>query len=254
MVTLAMTTPEAPSAVQLVTPPADPLVGLEVDQRQLDERIYDALKEKILQSELAPGTALTIRSVAQHLGVSVTPVRDALRRLQAEGLVQMQGRGETTVARLEPGEIDDILDLRLALELHATRRGVTRLSGAALKHLEELLAAAVRTFRSDAYHDYPAASRLDQEFHSVLVQAAGNERLTEMYETLGARVQIARVYYTTAQRRPRATYEEHRAILEAYRQRDPTAAVAAVETHITHTRQHIAHLLGQQTEGGRADN
>jgi DNA-binding GntR family transcriptional regulator len=164
---------------------------LEVDQRQLDERIYDALKEKILQSELAPGTALTIRSVAQRLGVSVTPVRDALRRLQAEGLVQMQGRGETTVAQLEPGEIDDILDLRLALELHATRRGVTRMNGAALKRLEELLATAVRTFRSDAYHDYPAASRLDQEFHSVLVRAAGNERLTEIYETLGARVQIA---------------------------------------------------------------
>ena len=143
--------------MQLATPPADPLVGLEVDQRQLDERIYDALKEKILQSELAPGTALTIRSVAQHLGVSVTPVRDALRRLQAEGLVQMQGRGETTVARLAPGEIDDILDLRLALELHATRRGVTRMSSAALKRLEELLATAVRTFRSDAYHDYPAA-------------------------------------------------------------------------------------------------
>ena len=140
MVALAVTTSESPSAVQLATPPADPLVGLEVDQRQLDERIYDALKEKILQSELAPGTALTIRSVAQRLGVSVTPVRDALRRLQAEGLVQMQGRGETTVAQLEPGEIDDILDLRLALELHATRHGVTRMNGAALKRLEELLA------------------------------------------------------------------------------------------------------------------
>ena len=248
MVALAVTTSESPSAVQLATLPADPLVGLEVDQRQLDERIYDALKEKILQSELAPGTALTIRSVAQRLGVSVTPVRDALRRLQAEGLVQMQGRGETTVAQLEPGEIDDILDLRLALELHATRRGVTGMNGAALKRLEELLATAVRTFRSDAYHDYPAASRLDQEFHSVLVRAAGNERLTEIYETLGARVQI--VYYTTTQRRPRATYEEHRAILEAYRQRDPATAAAAVETHIAHTRQHIAHLLEQQTEGG----
>ena len=188
--------------------------------------------------------------MAQRLGVSVTPVRDALRRLQAEGLVQMQGRGETTVAQLEPGEIDDILDLRLALELHATRRGVTGMNGAALKRLEELLATAVRTFRSDAYHDYPAASRLDQEFHSVLVRAAGNERLTEIYETLGARVQIARVYYTTTRRRPRATYEEHRAILEAYRQRDPATAAAAVETHIAHTRQHIAHLLEQQTEGG----
>ena len=148
MVALAVTTSDSPPAVQLATPPADPLVGLEVDQRQLDERIYDALKEKILQSELAPGTALTIRSVAQRLGVSVTPVRDALRRLQAEGLVQMQGRGETTVAQLEPGEIDDILDLRLALELHATRRGVTGMNGAALKRLEELLATAVRTFRS----------------------------------------------------------------------------------------------------------
>ncbi len=246
--------PESTLTVPLVTSPTDPLVGLEVDQRQLDERIYDALKEKILQSELAPGTALTICSVAQHLGVSVTPVRDALRRLQTEGLVQMQGRGETTVARLEPGEIDDILDLRLALELHATRRGVTRMSGAELKRLEELLTAAVRTFQGDTYHDYSSASRLDQQFHSALVGAAGNERLTAMYETLGARVQIARVYYTTTQRRPRATYEEHRDILEAYRQRDPAAAAAAVESHIAHTRQHIAHLLEQQVEGGEANN
>ena len=98
-------------------PPAtagDPLAGLGLDARQLDQRIYDALRQRILTRELAPGTPLAIRDLAGRLGVSVTPVRDALRRLQSDGLVQMRGRGETTVTRLGPADIDDIFDLRRA--------------------------------------------------------------------------------------------------------------------------------------------
>ena len=228
---------------------ADPLAGLDVDQRQLDERIYAALRERILSSELAPGTTLAIRDIAARLGVSVTPVRDALRRLHAEGLVQIRGRGETTVTQLQPSDLEEIFDLRLAYELHAVRRGLPRVSDQGLKQLSGLLEAAAKTFRGNDYLDYPTSIRLDGEFHRTLIAAAGSERLRAAYEALGTHVHIARVYYTR-RRRPQETHAEHRAILDAYRHRDASAAGAAVEAHVMNTSHHIAGLLGTKALTG----
>ena len=231
-------------------PPAtagDPLAGLGLDARQLDQRIYDALRQRILTRELAPGTPLAIRDLAGRLGVSVTPVRDALRRLQSDGLVQMRGRGETTVTRLGPADIDDIFDLRRALEVHAVRRGVERISAAEVARLGGLLAAAARTFSGDRYLDYPTLIRLDGDLHRALVGAAGNARLSAAHERLGAHVQIARVYFTR-QRRPQATHAEHLAIVDAYARRDASAAASAVDDHIENTRRHILHLLRSEVE------
>jgi DNA-binding GntR family transcriptional regulator len=227
----------------------DPLAGIAVAQRQLDGQIYDALKHKILARELAPGTPLPIRALAQRLGVSVTPVRDALRRLQADGLVQIRSRGETTVTALTPGDIDEIFDLRIALEGHAARRGVLRVADEELARLERLLDDSTRTVRGDVYLDYPTYMGYEREFHRALVAAAGNGRLSAAYEALGAHVQITRVYYTR-ERRPRETHAEHRAILAAYRRRDVAAAQAALERHVENTRRHILRLLNEATESG----
>jgi DNA-binding GntR family transcriptional regulator len=228
-------------------PAVDPLAALGVDARQLDQRIYDALRERILTRELAPGTSLATRDLAARLGVSVTPVRDALRRLQADGLVQIRGRGETTVTRLGPEDIDDIFDLRLALEVHAVRAGIARLPQDELDRLRGLLAAAARTFRGDRYLDYPALIRLDGDYHRALVRGAGNARLTAVHESLGAHVQIARVYFTR-ERRPQGTHAEHLAIMDAYVRRDAAGAAAAVAAHIENTRKHILQLLETESE------
>jgi DNA-binding GntR family transcriptional regulator len=237
-----MVTARAPIDPDVAGGPRDPLTGLAVTQRQLDDQIHEALKHKILARDLAPGTVLAIRPIAQRLGVSVTPVRDALRRLQAEGLVTIRGRGETTVRELTPSDIEDIFDLRLALETHTARRGVTRIAAETLSHLADLLRRAARTFKGDVYLDYDTSIRLDREFHYTLVNAAGNPRLAATHEALGAHLQIARVYYTRT-RRPRGTHAEHLAILDAYRRRDPALAVEAVERHIENTRRHILELL-----------
>jgi DNA-binding GntR family transcriptional regulator len=226
-----------------------PLAGLSVDARQLDEQIYDSLRQKILLRELPPGSHLSTRHLADQLGVSVTPVRDALRRLQADGLVQIRGRGETTVTRLTPQDVDDIFDLRLALERHAAQRSALRVSALQLDHLRELVAAMGRTFKGDHYLDYPALIRLDGEFHHALIAAARNPRLAAAHRSLAAHVQIARVYYTR-RRRPRATHAEHRAILTAHERRDPGAAAEAVHAHVENTRRHILQLLHDDPDGG----
>jgi DNA-binding GntR family transcriptional regulator len=237
------------TAAAAVATAADPLAGLGVDARQLDQRIYDALRRRILNRELEAGTPLVIRDLAVRLGVSVTPVRDALRRLQSDGLVQMRARGETTVTRLGPEDVDDIFDLRRALEVHAVQRGVERIDGAELARLDDLLVAMSRTFRGDRYLDYPTLIRLDGELHRALVRAAGNARLSAAHERLGAHVQIARVYFTR-RRRPRSTHAEHLSILEAYTRRDAAAAAAAVGRHIENTHRHILQLLRAEAEEG----
>jgi DNA-binding GntR family transcriptional regulator len=241
--TVALGAPAAPGAVSA-------LEGVTVDQRRLDGQIYDALKHKILARELAPGTPLPIRAVAHQLGVSVTPVRDALRQLQADGLVHIRSRGETTVTELTPGDIDEIFELRIALETHAARRAVPHISDDELARLERLLDVSAQTFVGDRYLDYPTYMGYEREFHRALVAASANRRLTTAYEALGVHVQITRVYYTR-ERRPRETHAEHRAILTAYRRREVTAAQQALERHVENTRRHILQLLALSADSAK---
>src|SRR5688500_9869074 len=158
-----ITTVGPESALLLPETPIAPLSGLAVDARQLDERIYDALREKILLRELPPSSRLSIRALADHLGVSVTPVRDALRRPLTDGLVQTRCRCESTFTRLAPQYVDDIFGRLLARERHAAERAACRNTDSHLTQLAQLDSAMRRTFKGERYLYYPELIRLDGE-------------------------------------------------------------------------------------------
>ncbi len=214
-------------------PGSVPALGIE--NRTLNEQVYDVLLRSIVDRHIKPGERLLLEALAAQLRVSRTPVRDALSRLAAEGLIEPhEGRGfRVTVLRAE--DLRHIFDLRLMCERYAVAKGMGSLTGDLLSRMEETAAECARLHGSPEPADRLASYRKDEQFHCLIVGLAGNPRLVAFYRHLNISVQALRVGPSslTPQEAQAFTVAEHAAILSALRERDPERAEAAVEAHIT---------------------
>jgi DNA-binding GntR family transcriptional regulator len=196
------------------------------------DSVFDLLREKILGRGFRPGDRLDVRALADQLGVSATPVKDAVTRLAAAGLVEIRPRSGTFVAELAPDAVAETFEIRRALECLAAERVVSRLTPALLARFEAIIEAMERPVASE--RDRAEHERKNVELHTLLVEASSNRRLAELYCSLNAHLTIARIH---SRRRPDDTRldqerREHRAILEALAARDASALVTALDRHI----------------------
>jgi DNA-binding GntR family transcriptional regulator len=196
------------------------------------DSVFDILRENILGRGFRPGGRLDVRALADQLGVSATPVKDAITRLAAEGLVEIRPRSGTFVADLAPDAVAETLEIRRALECLAAERIVSRLTPDLLASFEAIIDALERPVSNE--RDRVEHERKNVELHTLLVEASNNRRLAELYRNLNAHLTIARIH---SRRRPdeeRLEQErrEHRAILEALAARDAVALVNALDRHI----------------------
>jgi DNA-binding GntR family transcriptional regulator len=196
------------------------------------DSVFDILRENILGRGFRPGDRLDVRALADQLGVSATPVKDAVTRLAAEGLVEIRPRSGTFVAELAPDAVAETFEIRRALECLAAERVVSRLTPDLLARFEAIVEAMERPVSSE--RDRAEHERKNVELHTLLVEASANRRLAELYRSLNAHLTIARIH---SRRRPddeRLEQErrEHRAILEALAARDAAALVNALDRHI----------------------
>jgi GntR family transcriptional regulator, rspAB operon transcriptional repressor len=196
------------------------------------DSVFDILRENILGRGFRPGGRLDVRALADQLGVSATPVKDAITRLAAEGLVEIRPRSGTFVADLAPDAVAETFEIRRALECLAAERVVSRLTPDLLASFEAIIDAMERPVSNE--RDRVEHERKNVELHTLLVEASNNRRLAELYRNLNAHLTIARIH---SRRRPdeeRLEQErrEHRAILEALAARDASALVNALDRHI----------------------
>jgi DNA-binding GntR family transcriptional regulator len=214
-----------------------------VDRSALEERVYHALRGKILARELAPGTLLTIRQVASALEVSPTPVRDALRHLMVDGLLRDRGRLGAEVVGLTSKDVTDIFGARAAFETYAVR--VLALEGPreTLAEMERVLAAWPHTLTGNIEVDLRRTTSLDMEFHRLLVSGANNARLLRLYESLGVHLSLIRFFHPEVVHRAEINHQEHLAIARAVQNRNSDGAAAAVLAHITNSRDDILRLM-----------
>jgi len=191
------------------------------------EAAYERLKELIVGGRLQPGERLSEPALAGSLGVSRTPVREALQRLAQEGLVEVQpGRG-ARVRTLTPAEVAEVYEVRALIEGEAAGRAAGRCDEAGLTRLEEALAE----LESAAPGDYAAQIAADARFHSLLVAAAGNGVLERLFHDLDSALALTRQYSRDLNQTPE-TRQQHHAITAAIRRRDPEAARAAAILHV----------------------
>ena len=209
--------------------------ALLVNYPDLGERVYDALRERIATCELAPGSPLPVVELARQFGVSLTPVRDALNRLAAEGLVEDVARKGYFVARLDREEIADLLEARRMIELAAAEQGIDRLDKAQIGEMEQLVTEMESLVDSRGrYKDYAAFSQRDSQFHLLAVGSAGNRHLLKIYRGLSVHFHIYRTNLAAQAGNPMGLTDvrEHRAILEGFRSKDLPALKLAIGDHV----------------------
>jgi DNA-binding GntR family transcriptional regulator len=196
------------------------------DQSSTPDGIAAALREAIRGGWFKDGQRLRQDELAADLGVSKIPIREALRRLEAEGLVTLLPNRGAVVTPVSPEEAQEIVELRLALESLALRlampkadAGLVRRAGAVLDDL-------------DGETDVSRWSGLNWEFHALLYQPAGRPRLLELIRQLHVQVdRYMRIILSTLHHQDRSQ-EEHRALLSAYQQGDAARAVDILTEHI----------------------
>jgi DNA-binding GntR family transcriptional regulator len=194
--------------------------------------VFDILRTNILGRGFRPGDRLDVRALAEQLGVSATPVKDAITRLAAEGLVEIRPRSGTFVAELAPDAVAETFEIRRALECLAAERLVGQLTPDLVARFEAIIDAMERPVSNE--HDRAEHEQKNLELHALLVEASGNRRLAELYRSLNAHLTIARIHSRRRPQDERLEQErrEHRAILEALTARDPTALINALDRHI----------------------
>ncbi|WP_457633660.1 GntR family transcriptional regulator [Oceanithermus desulfurans] len=186
------------------------------------EAAYERLKRRILEGVLRPGARLSEPALAQALGVSRTPVREALQRLSQEGLVELRpGRG-ARVRVLSPREVEEVYEVRALIEGEAAARAAGRCDEAGLHRLEAAL-DALETADPD---DFAAQIAADERFHALLVAASGNRVLEQVFHDLDAALALTRQFSRDLNQTPE-TRAQHRAIVAAIRAGDAAAARAA---------------------------
>ncbi|HUN49034.1 MAG TPA: GntR family transcriptional regulator [Stellaceae bacterium] len=208
--------------------------------------IADRLRAAILSGALAAGTRVNQDRIAAEQGVSHIPVREALRRLEAEGLVTFAPRRGFFVARLSPEDAEELGEMRAVLEALAIRLAVPRLTAA------DLAAAAAAIEAADETDALAFWSEANWRFHRALYAPCGRPRLMETLETLwrGAD-RYLRVVWQAAQWQTRSQ-REHRAILRACRKRDADAAAALVARHVTAATAALVALLRAEDGAAKA--
>ncbi|MXN17749.1 FCD domain-containing protein [Pseudooceanicola sp. GBMRC 2024] len=189
----------------------------------------------ILEGELKPGDALQAEKLAQQLGMSRTPVREAIRRIESEGLAEQQGRF-LRVRALGPAEVEEIFFLRLQLETRAARAAVALPRA----QLEGLATRVGRLIADDGTEDL---WQVDDAFHGTLAGALGNRTISTVLEGLRRRSSM----FDSAQVPGRygAGSLEHMAILEALMRGDGAAASDRMATHLCNARDAILARLGE---------
>lgn len=186
-----------------------------------------ALRSAILRGEIAPDAHLTVGQLAEQLGMSPTPVREAIRTLQAEGLIKHQPHHSLSVTGLSPKDVHDIYQLRATLESLATRLAVPRLTDADL----EALAALVSGMREAlARGDLDQVNRLNADWHLKLYSAADNNVLLDVVLRLWGKFVMGVNWIVPGH--AEQSMQQHDALMEAIQARDAEAAARLMETHI----------------------
>lgn len=211
--------------------------------RKLGSEVYEHVRDMILSHELRPGQKVLDRKLAERLGVSRTPVREALTRLEQIGLISRAGGNGYVVVEMEAKQVDDLYDLRELLEVHAIRLAVQRAGQAEVDALATVL-TTLESYRS-APEKRSEEVLVGLQIHEIVARASGNpflhETLTRLLERMRTFVWVESVSADDAA--AERTREEHRAFLTVIREKRIDEAEALVRRHIRAARAHIVRIL-----------
>ena len=193
-----------------------------------NDMVYNALKEQIVTGEVMPGERITVMQVAAEFGVSAMPVREALKRLQQEGLVTITPHAGAQVVKYNDKQYQEITQIRILLEPYAAMLATQRLDGQDLEHLEKMLAEMELCVESGDSLTY---SELNTKFHQYIYSCCGNATLIETINSLWEKTRMSKNVFLMERDRMPLSIQEHKECLECLRKRDPEAVREAFDRH-----------------------
>lgn len=203
----------------------------------------DLIREAIIEGRVVPGQRLKEEELAQELGISRTPIREALHLLQTEGLVEAAPNRGATVRTYERADLEDMYELRALLEGQAAARAAGRVTG---DDLDELRSSCDRFERLLDGSDLPALVKENSRFHGTILGAAGSERLSGMVRQVVAMPLVYKSYIRYSPAQVAVSFHYHRQLTHALERRDAQRAELIMREHVYEARD----VLVQQLEAG----
>lgn len=214
----------------------------------LRDVVFNTLRQAILKGELKPGERLMEIALADRLGVSRTPIREALRKLELEGLVVMIPRRGAQVADITEKDLNDVLEVRIALETLAIEKACKRMNE---EQIEKLWRAAKEFQETTADGNLVRLAEADVAFHEVIYQAADNVILNQVLNNLREQIYRYRVEYLKDEEMRNQLVKEHEMLYEAIKERDAKKAQEISFRHIENQRMGIIRSI--QVEDGSSE-
>jgi len=216
--------------------------------RQSAAQVFECLRQAIIEVKLVPGTLLQRAELAEHFGLSQTPIRDALQLLGAEGLVDIYPQHATVVSRIDLATAQEAHYLRKAIELELLHT-VCQLPEAAHMALMQRLAKHLATQEAALAHaDLDAMLQADQAFHREMYDAAGMTSLWVLVRKQSGHVDRLRQLHLPAQGKAQAVLADHRAMVEALQQKNTAAAQSALRQHLMGTLSFVDGMAARYPE------
>lgn len=203
------------------------------------QAIYQQLREMILSFAIYPGTRVTESELAERFGVSRTPIREALQRLEAEGALSIRPKQGCFIRALDIAELAGQYRVRVALELLAIDTAVSYMTDKDLRRLAQAWDPKAQPGRSE---DPEEMERRDESFHLALAEGSGNRALLHYLRAVNDQIRIVRRLDFTHRERIDQTYQEHHAICQHLLEREASAAKRAMASHIERSEEFAKNL------------
>ncbi|GAB4564213.1 MAG: GntR family transcriptional regulator [Anaerolineae bacterium] len=215
-----------------------------IQTASLSQQIEEALKAEILSGRFKPGERIPLEELAEQWGVSITPVRDAVKRLEKAGLVNVLPRRGVYTAVVDWNTFENVFELRIALECLAIRKATDAIP---TEEIERVLSDYEESERRLAQGDREFMIQHDHALHDLIIEHCGNEKLVEIMRDLHDLSALARkTLVLMAPESYERALPEHLAIMRALRDRDADAAERAMRTHLTNVLQRARATWEQQ--------
>ena len=209
---------------------------MEYQEQSLGSQIFNRIRDDIISGNYTTGEELKEATLGKQLGVSRTPVREALRQLDLEGLVEIAPNRGAKVIGISRKDVEDIYHMRARLEGLAARKAAEQIKEEELAELEEVI------LLSEFHVKKPESKqmvRLDGRFHEIMYRASGSRMLEHVLTDFLHYVKMARSHSVKTEHRAQESVKEHKRILEAIRQRDGDLAEQLANEHIQHVIENL---------------
>ncbi len=217
---------------------------INIDNTPLSEKIAETLRDYIMKGSLKPGERLTEPKLSAMLGISRTPIREALRLLENEGFIDIYPRRGAVVSDITSKDVDEIFIIKTKLESLAARLAVENLTEADIKKMMDINEKMVKYSESK---NVVNLIKLNADFHNIFIERSNNTRLIKFIESLNKQFKRVTAYSFTEAGRIKKVIEEHNNIIEAFSSRDADKVEELVDIHVKNGWQFIRSRMNYKT-------